>query len=181
MFNHMYWAWEGVLPSSFCDHVLSGLDWDKAIDGRVRDGDGFLDTQKRVTKVLWAEVTDPISAVAFHYTNMANELAGWNFAIKYPQKVQLGRYGEGGHYDWHHDCQNPDPHGFQRKLSCSILLNDPSEYDGGGLEIKDVSKAPPTAKGTVIVFPSFIEHRVAPVTRGERFSAVCWTIGPAFK
>jgi predicted 2-oxoglutarate/Fe(II)-dependent dioxygenase YbiX len=181
VFNNMYWAWDGVLPNSFCDYVLESLDWSKAIDGRVRDGDGLLDTDKRITKVLWAEMVDPISAVAFHYTTMANELAGWNFDIRYPQQVQLGRYSEGGHYDWHHDCQNPDSKDFQRKLSCSIILNDSSEYDGGDLEIRYVFKHPPKSKGSVIVFPSIVEHRVTPVTRGERFSAVCWTIGPAFK
>ena len=181
MFSQMYWAWSGILPASFCKLVLDSLDWDQAIQGKIREGDGFLDEEKRVTDVLWQDVNTPIAAVASHYTRMANDLAGWNFDIKYPENVQVGRYVEGGHYDWHHDTQSPDVNGFQRKLSCSILLNDSSDYDGGLLEIKDVSIAPPTVQGSVIIFPSIVSHRVSPVTRGERYSAVCWTVGPAFK
>lgn len=181
MFSQMYWAWESVLTDAFCDHVLDSLDWSEAIDGRIREGDGFVDTSKRVTEVLWQSVNTPIAAVASHYTRMANDLAKWELDIRYPENVQIGRYVEGGHYDWHHDTQSPDINGFQRKLSCSILLNSPDEYDGGDLEIKDVSVSPPKGRGTVIVFPSIVSHRVSPVTRGERYSAVCWTVGPAFK
>jgi PKHD-type hydroxylase len=180
LFREIYWAWEGVLDKEFCDYVLSKQDWDKAQDGLVRDGEGIFNEKVRITSVLWEELNSPITAVAFHYINMANELAGWDFDVKYPQKVQVGRYGIGGHYDWHLDIQ-PPVEGFQRKLSCSILLNDPSEYEGGDLEFRQGTKMPPKVRGTVIVFPSMLEHRVTPITSGTRYSAVCWAIGKAFK
>jgi hypothetical protein len=192
MFKNMYWAWNGVLSSDFCDFVLKDLDWENAENASTRNepeplmkinNEKMIDPTRRITKVIWQNFNTPITAVAYYYTLMANEIAGWNFDVKHPEEVQLGRYGVGGHYIWHNDCMVPNEISFQRKLSCTILLNDVSEYDGGLLEIKGVSedKLPPTTKGSVIIFPSMLEHRVTPVTRGERFSAVCWSNGPAFK
>lgn len=76
-----------------------------------------------------------------------------------------------------------------RKLSVTISLNDPEEYDGGNLQFdfgphKDkryhtCSEIRP--KGSVIVFPSHVYHQVVPVTRGTRYSLVCWNLGAAFK
>ena len=86
-------------------------------------------------------------------------------------------------------------HGKIRKLSVTISLNDPDEYDGGNLEfdfrnqidweknkkarIKSCAEIRP--RGSVIVFPSFCWHRVAPVTRGTRYSLVIWNLGYPFR
>ena len=69
-----------------------------------------------------------------------------------------------------------------RKLSVSIQLTDPEEYEGGELNFfinKDVIEAPKT-KGTVIIFPSFFMHKVKMVTKGVRKSLVIWIHGPVF-
>ena len=59
----------------------------------------------------------------------------------------------------------------------SIILND--DFEGGDFEIYGEESELP--KGSVIVFPSFIEHRVAPVIKGTRYSLVAWFVGPPFK
>ena len=103
--------------------------------------------------------------------------------MSYLQEMQLSRYlaEDGGHYDWHIDGTEPEE-GMQRKLSISILLNDPAEFEGGELQIKGVeSKNILTKRGSIVVFPSFLEHRVTPVTWGVRYSAVTWAMGPAFR
>ena len=64
-------------------------------------------------------------------------------------------------------------------MSVSIQLNDPSEYDGGELEIS-VGTRNRTAtrdKGAVILFPAYALHRVLPITRGTRYSLVAWIVG----
>ena len=81
-------------------------------------------------------------------------------------------------------------HGKLRKLSMTVSLTNPDEYEGGDLEFdfrnQDEASQPRICeeirpKGSVIVFPSFVWHRVKPVTKGIRHSLVCWNLGYPFK
>lgn len=89
---------------------------------------------------------------------------------------------EKNHYTWHRDTslgsQSPP-----RKLSMILQLNDPTEYEGGDIEIL-TSHTPDTVtkqRGLITVFPSYTMHRVTPVTSGIRKTLVVWISGPAFK
>ena len=70
-----------------------------------------------------------------------------------------------------------------RKLSLSIQLTDPSEYEGGELYLYEGDEGTLMSKeqGTLILFPSYILHEVMPVTKGERNSLVSWITGKQFK
>jgi hypothetical protein len=83
------------------------------------------------------------------------------------------------HYDWHTDMiQNS----VIRKLSFSIQLTDPLEYTGGDLEFMPaVVDSKIRNQGTMTIFPSFLTHRVSPVTQGVRHVIVGWIYGPEFK
>ncbi len=121
-----------------------------------------------------------------------NEQAGWNFHWDWNEPVQVIRYKKGGHYDWHTD-QSHTPavsadknfHDKTRKLSLSLQLTDSDAYQGGDLEFRWLSHGEVVTKtltearekGTAVIFPSFIWHRVTPVTKGERISLVNWSIG----
>jgi PKHD-type hydroxylase len=96
-----------------------------------------------------------------------------------PDIIQYAEYNESSFYNWHMDCGSEQPN---RKLSLSIQLSDPSEYEGGDVEIMimDDPIKLPKEKGTVIIFPSFFLHRVTPVTKGTRKSLVVWIDGPTF-
>jgi PKHD-type hydroxylase len=96
--------------------------------------------------------------------------------------IQLGRYdsSDRGFYDWHTDFAGIRP---LRKLSISIQLSRPEDYDGGNLELMygtEPQKLDKT-RGTFIVFPSFMLHRVTPVTRGTRWSLVAWIAGARWR
>ncbi len=82
-------------------------------------------------------------------------------------------------YAWHVD-RGPGP---TRKLSVVVQLSDPSEYDGGELQLltRDDPEVILRKRGLVVIFPSFILHRVTPVTRGSRQSLVTWVSGPNFR
>lgn len=104
------------------------------------------------------------------------DLEGFREAFQYT--VYHG--AEGGHYDWHIDW---GPNRVQRKLSASVQLSDPGHYEGCDLQfhgVREIETAP-RERGAVIVFPSFIQHRVTPCTRGTRKAIVVWTSGPQFK
>lgn len=88
---------------------------------------------------------------------------------------------DGDHYTWHMDKGTVS--GSPRKLSLVLQLSDPSDYDGGDLEIFTCPEPFPLKKekGLVCAFPSWIMHRVTPVTRGTRRTVVVWISGPKFK
>src|SRR5215471_14063255 len=92
--------------------------------------------------------------------------------------VQLARYdsSDRGFYGWHTDFAGIRP---LRKLSISIQLSDPEHYDGGDLELLYGTEPQKLdrSRGALIVFPSFMLHRVTPVTRGARWSLVAWILG----
>jgi PKHD-type hydroxylase len=94
--------------------------------------------------------------------------------------LQIAEYSSpGGHYSWHNDIGTGKFSG--RKLSMSVQLSGADEYEGGELEFLDSTAPAPKEIGSLIVFPSYLQHRVKPVTSGVRKSMVCWVSGPAFK
>lgn len=98
------------------------------------------------------------------------------FELKgFDEGFQLGRYAEGEFYDWHADL-GADVSAF-RKLSLVTQLTPPGDYEGGELEFFPASVQAPRDRGIVIVFASYMPHRVLPVTRGTRWSMASWVAG----
>ena len=155
-----------------------------------------IDKNERISDIVWTTdqwIFDTISP----YLNGANERAGWKYDINGAESIQITRYKKGGFYSFHRDGKGdhlsayhfPDDkfiHGHVRKLSMTVLLND--DYEGGEFQFATLNKekceihTPEFNKtGMIIVFPSDVEHRVAPVTKGIRYSLVTWFLGPPFK
>ena len=110
--------------------------------------------------------------------------------IDWLQTPQIAFYKPGEYYDWHVD-QDIDPYqqgaykGLTRKISLSVSLNDKSKYEAGDFKFsynnKETICKELKQKGTVVVFPSFIHHKVEPVKKGVRYSIVKWFLGKSFK
>lgn len=134
----------------------------------------FLQPNPR-TEWLYKKLTEFI-----HFTNGTF----FRFNIGFIESLQYTVYDEGDFYDYHTDTFDNNYNVFmeQRKLSISIQLSDESEYEGGDLEFYALNEPPkaPRGKGTAIIFPSFLHHRVTPVTKGTRRSLVIWVTGPDF-
>ena len=150
----------------------------------------------RNSNVSWLD--DPWIYKEIHpYINEANRNAGWNFEWDWSESIQFTHYRLNYHYDWHRDSSEKpynDPNnknrvGKIRKLSATVALSPPEDYRGGNLEfnfgnsIKSKATVCEEAKsqGSIIVFPSFMFHRVTPVTKGTRYSLVLWQLGEPFK
>ena len=111
----------------------------------------------------------------------------YNFHLNGYSQFQYTTYDDEkeGRYDWHTDMAFGDKFGEDtepRKLSLSLLLND--DFEGGKFQI-NTGKEPepidvPMHKGRIVLFPSFMIHRVTPVIKGVRKSLVVWTLGPKF-
>lgn len=108
----------------------------------------------------------------------------WNYDIWgfYDQMHYVQYHAPGDHFGWHQD-RGDDWRRPQRKLALAVMLSDPFEYEGGEFQIFDGQEITLKAKekGSVIVFPSFIQHRVLPVTSGVRRSLIAWACGPRFR
>ena len=112
----------------------------------------------------------------------------YNYDLSGFEHFQYTEYnGEGSKYDYHTDMIFGDQVSptllMPRKLSFSLILSNPDEYTGGDFEILIGKKSNPVpqTRGRVIAFPSFVLHRVAPLTSGVRKSIVFWAVGPKFK
>ncbi|MAL10692.1 MAG: hypothetical protein CMF74_13650 [Maricaulis sp.] len=118
-----------------------------------------------------------------NYFFIANKNAEWNFQFDRYEAFQFTQYKINQHYSWHPDSfVNKD---IVRKLSGIILLSDPQDYKGGEIEFRTpgnkIIKMGKQPKGTILIFPSFVYHRVKPVTSGKRYSLVIWACGENFK
>lgn len=185
--QQQFWQWEASIDPEFCDSVVKKHFEDAEKTEAVvlqEDNTYDLNEKKRKTNISWAEPGTEIFDTVYDYIKAANEGGGWYYDISGMEPVQIGQYTDGGYYGWHSDMDNPCVEGYQRKLSCSVQLSDPDTYEGGDLILENTQGTQfvaPRQKGSVIVFPSFLKHRVTPVTKGVRYSAVGWMRGPAFK
>jgi PKHD-type hydroxylase len=174
-----------ILENRKALHVRSGLIGGQ---GTVSHEDGVM----RRSQICWVprqtEWEWLWSKVWQHFKEANRNFFG--FDVSDLPSIQLGEYDATykGHYDWHEDLDFVNPRPFQRKLSLIVQLSNPTDYDGGEFLIDHDQPAAGTPdhmkfrdRGTIIVFPSFLRHKVMPVTRGTRNSLVSWAEGPNFR
>jgi PKHD-type hydroxylase len=102
----------------------------------------------------------------------------------FDESAQVARYGaeREGHFDWHSDI-GEGRLAARRKLTMVVQLSDPDGYEGGCLQAMPSAHVleAPRDRGTATLFPSYLLHRVTPVTAGERHSLTIWAHGPGFR
>lgn len=155
---------------------------DNTVTKTIRSGKtGFITSVDYDHRDLWGYTSN----ILWSYINEANRQS-FGFDVSYLSNIQYTIYEPpGDHYDWHIDTFIDTPNAFQRKLSMTVQLSDGSEYEGGDFELRDGTANPLNQtelkqKGTVLIFPSFLSHRVKPVTKGVRKTLVAWFEGKAF-
>ena len=208
--SNYYWYFKSAIPPKICDDIIKyGLTQAETMARTGGYGDKELTKdqvrdmkKKRNSDLVW--LNDSWIYKELHpYIHQANKIAGWNFEWDRSESCQFTKYKHNQYYDWHCDSwdkpynkKEGDPdNGKIRKLSMTCQLTDSSEYEGGELEfdfrnydphmreenkhLKQAKEILP--KGSIIVFPSFVWHRVKPITSGTRYSLVMWSIGNPFK
>lgn len=183
MLNNFFWVYPSVISSPLCDYMVKTAPWkDKYAAELSKDNKKlFVDDDIRKTDITFTSEYSPIGCMLQSYTYLANKEAGWNFDLTGVEKIQMAKYEKDGHYDWHIDSFAPSKDNTQRKLSSVAFLSDPDTYEGGVFEFKIALLPEKMPKGSIIVFPSVLEHRVTAVDDGVRYSAACWAYGPAFR
>ena len=207
--SNYYWYFKSALTPKFCDDVIKhGLNKKETMaltggyeDKKLSKNEIKNMQRKRKSNVTWFNDSWIYKEIQ-PYVHQANKLANWNFQWDHSESCQFTKYKKNQYYDWHSDSwekvynkPGTEDHGKIRKLSVTCQLTDGSEYKGGELEFdfrnyephmreeaKHLKQAKEIlSKGSIIVFPSFVWHRVKPVTEGTRYSLVLWNLGYPFK
>jgi PKHD-type hydroxylase len=153
--------------------------------GLTEDGKN---TEVRKSKIYWIPKNQEWAELYQKIMNLVGHCNKefYNFDISsLTENLQFTEYDESyqGHYDWHFDV-GEGALNCGRKLSVVVQLTDPSKYEGGELQFSmdgDKILVAEKEQGTVIIFPSYMRHRVTPVTKGRRHSLVTWITGPPFR
>ena len=209
MAHLVYWTFSDI-PSEMVDILVKDLKkYDEAIeDSVVRDKVGNPESAKSIRKSsnAWIDGSNWVSGFVWYYIMKANrENFMYDIEGIDSNEIQYTEYQKGEYYDWHIDdditrsmindkvLTSADNHGeniailngeYIRKLSFSIQLSDPEDYEGGELEFNVNNEEhffAPNKKGTIIIFDSRIQHRVREVKSGVRRSLVGWVVGPRWK
>jgi PKHD-type hydroxylase len=209
--QNYYYYFQNALTPRFCDELikygksqqeqlaLTGGQTDKVNKGKPLDDKDIIDLKKkRDSNIVWLSDRWIYKEIQ-PFIHQANRLAGWDFEWSFSEACQFTKYKLNQFYDWHADSwetpyankDNPDTFGKIRKLSVTCSLSAPEDYEGGELEfdfrntdpdkpaIRKCAEIKP--RGSIVVFPSHVWHRVKPVTKGTRYSLVIWNLGYPFK
>ena len=189
-FNNPSWNFylDQLYTYTFSEKVFSKIECEKII--RIAKDKGLVDgftrgkTDIRSSNITWLygnddlewvfrKITDVVLFLNNKYFNF--DIFGLNEGFQFTNyKAPSDKYGK--HIDRGHGT-------LVRKLSLSIQLTDPKDYEGGELILYEGEKGTEMKKdqGTLILFPSYVMHEVKPVTKGERNSLVSWVTGKQFK
>ncbi len=183
----MYWVSTG-LPKDIVDIIEKELKNSFNVNEDELDygstGSGVnLDIRK--SKIQFINSSTWIGAMCYYFITIANkENFNYNIQSFDQNQIQYTTYSEGEFYNWHTDAINPYSNGDIRKLSFTLQLSDPSEYEGGDVQIMSSSSnelfTVPKERGVIAVFDSSLKHRVLKVKKGNRKSLVGWILGPRF-
>lgn len=167
-----------ALDASACARVIALGEASARSDARVELGEDAL----RVGHIAWLQ-PGPETAWLYHTLGalFAEANSGYGFHLEgMVDPIQFTLYGAGQHFDWHLDLGPGST--ATRKLSLTIQLSAGEDYEGGELQFLNAPGMPvPRSLGAATFFPSYLAHRVTPVTRGMRRSLVAWACGPSFR
>ena len=205
--TNYFWYFQSAVPHRICDDIVK---YSKSIQDQMAVTGGYGNRplnqkqvkdmkKKRDSDIVWLDERWIYREVQ-PYVHRANANAGWNFQWDFSESMQFTQYKKGQYYDWHCDGwdrpyqgqQGNPSNGKIRKLSMTLTLSDEKDYKGGELEFdfrnldpdkprKPVKCKEILPKGSLVVFPGFVWHRVCPVKKGTRHSLVMWSLGQPFK
>ena len=171
----------GAISENIIDEIVKSVE---KTENATTFNDKSGNSELRKSRVSWIK-DKKVLDMLFDFVDVANRNA-FNVSLYKQAPIQYTEYhgDESGHYNWHHDIDWLRNDGLDRKLSVTVQLSNPDEYEGGKFSFGEL-EAPKEEmlkkKGTVLVFPSYIQHKVEPVTKGVRKSLVSWFEGPQWR
>ena len=176
--RELFQVWPSSLNDSDVGRIIALAERQPAQDATVFSSAETMQGIRSCT-VRWLD-DEWLRDLLWSYVTQANE-RGFNVAVNGHAEMQVTEYTatQDAHYDWHHDVQWNGQSEMDRKLSITVQLSDASAYAGGDFEFDEIkTNADFRSKGTVLVFPSYLRHKIHPVTAGTRRALVAWFFGP---
>ncbi len=178
-----YVYYQGLFLPHEVNKILDLWNDNETIKATI-SGENTYDDELRQSSVMFIE-NDKTNEWLYNklagLTVNCNNERYWFDILGFHHELQLTKYTEGDFFDWHLDFGAGEI--SARKLSVTMQLSDPDDYEGGDLQFMINQKIvnAPREKGTIIIFPSFINHRVTPIIKGVRQSIVGWVSGPPYR
>ena len=174
---------KAIFTPKLCQEIIDLSTTLEKEQGKILRKETDMDKNRRNSTICWIDF-NKMQIVYDDINRLIQKINRNNFGfdnIQITERAQFAEYFKGQFYEWHMDSNiDMDKEPTVRKLSMTVLLNDPKEFEGGNLEIagKDLL---PMKQGHAAIFASFLQHRVTPVTKGVRRSLVMWFGGEPFK
>lgn len=179
--RQQFHIWQSALSKEQIIEILNLVDNNSLLNAPVFSSSKSIQ-KKRSSKICWVNESW-VQELLWEYILEANKKT-FHVDVINKSEIQFTEYrsDEGGKYDWHHDVNWNAQEGLDRKLSISIQLSDKTDYLGGDFEFEEINSSMDfKGIGTIIIFPSYLRHRVTKVTSGTRRSLVAWFYGPNWK
>ncbi len=174
--------WSSALPDQFVDGLIEEIEQNYDVQ-RASTFEGDTSNHRR-SNIRWIDDNEKVRDCLFNFAIRAAQVFGTHIYREGDMQYTEYLSSEGGHYAPHHDILWARNDGFDRKISVTLQLSDPTEYVGGDFSFTEVENPSPDlvkAKGSVLCFPSYLVHQVEPVTSGNRKSIVVWFEGPKWR
>lgn len=176
--------WSGGYTDEECDSIVQFGELAEFKKGSIGSTSSTTDLDVRDTDITWIQPTDDAKWIFERMNILAGKINFDKFQLDLDRfdGFQYSKYEINGHYNWHIDINQEHRHSLFRKLSFSLLLTNPEEYEGGELLLNDKGNQDNAysikpKKGDLVVFYSHLPHKVAPVTSGTRLALVTWALG----
>ena len=183
-----YCYYTGVFDNDMIDSIVEigdALETGPAQIGGTLTDTGSTNEKIRKTEIGWIPTTEENAWLFRKLTDLIIQAnAQWfGFDLNHIENLQYSIYHEGDFYDKHVDHHFQGPGQYPRKLSFTMQLTDPSEYEGGETMLITSQEPFPISKekGAITFFPSYTLHEVRPITKGTRKALVGWIHGPRWK
>lgn len=185
--NNIWEVWTAALKPAECDDIVAKAATypAKAATVGVEKGNR-VEQSLRESTIRWIPPQRETRLVQriMGFVKSSNR-TNFGFDITDLFDIQFTEYHGSRHdkYDWHQDVRLKGSMPYDRKLSVVIQLSARESYEGGTFEFSTVAHpgAAFEPRGSVLIFPSFLQHRVLPVTKGIRHSLVTWVEGPRWR
>ncbi|KMS51110.1 2OG-Fe(II) oxygenase [Novosphingobium barchaimii LL02] len=185
--QNIWEVWSDALTEAECDAIAARAEHYAPAEATIGFSDALRsDKGYRTSTIRWLDTSREKDIVGriMDFVRCSNR-TNFGVDVEAPFELQYTEYRatNKGHYDWHQDVWLESPRPYARKLSVVVQLSSPDEYKGGGFEFFGIQNPGATflGRGSLLIFPSFLQHRVLPVTDGLRRSLVTWIEGPNWR